>query len=81
VQRMLRRPVQQATSTPGEPAPTASRLVRLDARRWLGAAGLASANWLTDCMVLAIACVSLGIAVPWAGLLFAYVVPGLVPAP
>jgi uncharacterized membrane protein YbhN (UPF0104 family) len=40
---------------------------------WLGASGLAAAGWMVDFCALALTFVALGFAVPWRGLLLAYV--------
>jgi putative heme transporter len=40
---------------------------------WLGASALATAAWVVDWAVLALAFVALGLGVPWHGLLLAYV--------
>jgi len=79
-QLLLHRRSLRATTEPDESVPTPGRPVRLDAWGWLGVAGLATANWMADCIVLALAFVSLGLPVPWSGLLLAYVVPQLVGA-
>ena len=47
---------------------------------WLGAVFLAAGNWLVDCAALALAFLALGVAVPWPGLLLAYVVSQIVVA-
>jgi uncharacterized membrane protein YbhN (UPF0104 family) len=76
-ERMLRRRTRRVTSDPDSSGRTPSA-VRLEARGWFGVAFVAAANWLTDCSVLALAFASLGLSVPWPGLLLAYIVPQLV---
>lgn len=47
-------------------------LLRLPGRAWATLALLALANWLADCLALAAAIAATGGAVPWSGLLLAY---------
>lgn len=69
----------RATRTPGAPPEVALRalldqltVLRLPAQERAPIVLLAVANWLVDCLCLAAAILAVGAAVPWQGLLLAY---------